>query len=152
MSEETAWTTEYDRTSETLRWLRDKRRGHRSRRNRDLGVIGYSLVLLAGGYGTTFVYRFARRLQHAAAHGDALEAIRRALPAGLVLLALGLALIAARDALWRGPVLVPGPDAAWLLGQPVDRARVLRPYFRLSAGLAVAGGLLCAVAGGSCYT
>ncbi|WP_330318665.1 DUF6297 family protein [Streptomyces platensis] len=147
MSEETAWTSEYDRTSETLRWLRDKRRGHRSSRNRDLGVIGYSLVLLAGGYGTTFVYRFAKRLEHAAAQGDNLEAIRRALPAGLVLLALSLAVIAARDALWRGPVIVPGPDAAWLLSQPVDRTRVLRPYFRLTAGLAVAGGVLCAVAG-----
>ncbi|WP_266735226.1 DUF6297 family protein [Streptomyces platensis] len=131
-----------------MRWLRDKRRSHRSRRNRDLGVIGYSLVLLAGGYGTTFVYRFAKRLEHAAAHGDALEAIRRTLPAGLVLLALSLVVLAARDALWRGPVIVPGPDAAWLLSQPVDRARVLRPYFRLTAGLAVVAGVLCAVAGG----
>ncbi|WP_259670825.1 DUF6297 family protein [Streptomyces sp. ID38640] len=83
-----------------------------------------------------------------AAHGDVLEAIRRALPAGLVLLALSLAVIAARDALWRGPVIVPGPVAAWLLSQPVDRTRVLRPYFRLTAGLAVVGGVLCAVAGG----
>ncbi|MFE7539408.1 hypothetical protein [Streptomyces platensis] len=148
MSDATAWTPEYDRTSETLRWLRDKRRSHRSRRNRDLGVIGYSLVLLAGGYGTTFVYRFAKRLEHAAADGDALEAIRRTLPAGLVLLALSLVVLAARDALWRGPVIVPGPDAAWLLSQPVDRARVLRPYFRLTAGLAVIAGVLCAVAGG----
>ncbi|MFJ3950834.1 DUF6297 family protein [Streptomyces libani] len=94
------------------------------------------------------VYRFAERLEHVAAHGDVLEAIRRALPAGLVLLALSLAVIAARDALWRGPVIVPGPVAAWLLSQPVDRTRVLRPYFRLTAGLAVVGGVLCAVAGG----
>ncbi|MFJ8673842.1 DUF6297 family protein [Streptomyces sp. NPDC093589] len=145
---EPGWTVEDDdHTPETLRWLRTKRRAHRRQRHRDLAVVVYSVLLIAAGYGTTFVYRFARNLQHDALHGDTAAAIGAALPAALVFLALGLALLAARDALWRGPVVVPGPDAAWLLGQPVDRARVLRPWFRLTAGLGVLAGVLAAVAG-----
>ncbi|WP_327393257.1 hypothetical protein OG533_32825 [Streptomyces sp. NBC_01186] len=145
--DDAAWTPESDRTPETLRRLRELRRGHRSRRNRELGLAGYTVLLLVLGYGSTFGYRFARQLEYAAAQGDTAEALRRALPSALVLLALALALAAARDALWRGPVIVPRPDVAWLLGQPVDRARVLRPAFRLTASLALAAGVLCAAVG-----
>ncbi|MFD0384030.1 hypothetical protein ACFQ2B_22235 [Streptomyces stramineus] len=70
--------------------------------------------------------------------------MRRALPALFTLLTGALALAAARDALWRGPVVVPGPAVGWLLAQPVRRAAVLRPWFRLSAGLAVVPALLVA--------
>ncbi|MEV0368788.1 DUF6297 family protein [Streptomyces sp. NPDC050636] len=146
--DEPSWTIEDDdRTPETLRWLRTKRRAHRRRRQRDLAVVMYSVILLAAGYGTTFVYRFAQNVRYDALHGDAAAAIGRALPSGLVFLALAIALLAARDALWRGPVVVPGPEASWLLAQPVDRARVLRPWFRRTAGLAVLAGVLASVAG-----
>jgi hypothetical protein len=148
VADEPVWTAaDDDRTPETLRWLRTRRRRHRRQRHRDLAVVLYTVLLLAAGYGTTFAYRFAQHLHHDALHGDTGAAIGRALPGGLVFLALGLALLAARDALWRGPVVVPGPDAAWLLDQPVDRGRVLRPWFRLTAGLALLAGVLAAVAG-----
>ncbi|WP_369208122.1 hypothetical protein, partial [Streptomyces sp. PU-14G] len=142
-----AWSAEYDRTRETLTWLRDKRRAHRGQRNRDLAVTVYGLLLLGVGYGSTLGYRFAQRLGHLAAHDGTVEAIRRALPAVLVLMACGLAVLAARDALWRGPVLVPRPALSWPLAQPVRRDRVLRPAFRLTAVLMTVGGMLCAVGG-----
>ena len=141
------WTPDLDRTTETLSRLRELRRDHRGRRKRELGVLAYTLFLFALGYGSTLGYRFARQLEYAAAQGDTAEALRRALPSSLVLAALALALAAARDALWRGPVVVPRPALAWLLDQPVDRARVLRPAFRLTAVLALAAGVLGAEGG-----
>ena len=50
-----------------------------------------------------------------------------ALPAGLTALALLVLLMLVRDALWRGPVTVPGATVDWLLGTLVDRRRLLRP-------------------------
>ncbi|MFF8281681.1 hypothetical protein ACF06W_03035 [Streptomyces albus] len=142
-----AWGPEDDRTEETLRLLRDKRRAHRGQRRRDLAVGGYVALLFAVGYGSTLGYRFVRDLEHLAAQDGVTEALRRALPAVLLLLVCGLALLAARDALWRGPVLVSRPDLSWLLSQPVRRERVLRPVFRWTLGLLTAAGALCAVGG-----
>src|SRR5439155_100296 len=74
-------------------------------------------------------------------------------PPPRVLCAAGPALVAhhllalqakARDALWRGPVTVPAPAVAWLMPLPIDRARLLRPRYRISA---VAAGLLGAAVG-----
>ncbi|MGP3973628.1 hypothetical protein ACTWQF_06210 [Streptomyces sp. 8N114] len=141
------WTDADDRTPETLRWLHVKRRAYRKQRNRDLAVTGYAVLLLAIGYGSTLGYRFVQRLGHLTAQDGTAEAVRRAMPAALVLLACGLAVLAARDALWRGPVLVPRHDLAWLLAQPVRRAKVLRPAFRLTVVLSAVGGALCAVGG-----
>ncbi|EPD93420.1 hypothetical protein HMPREF1486_03937 [Streptomyces sp. HPH0547] len=142
-----AWGPEDDRTEETLRLLRDKRRAHRGQRRRDLAVSGYVALLFAVGYGSTLGYRFVRDLEHLAAQDGVTEALRRALPAVLLLLACGLALLAARDALWRGPVLVSRPDLSWLLSQPLRRERMLRPVFRWTLGLLTAAGALCAVGG-----
>ncbi|MFI8853139.1 hypothetical protein ACIGW3_23525 [Streptomyces sp. NPDC053499] len=139
------WTDEDDRTPETLRWLRERRQAYRRQRNRDLAVTGYTLLLFAVGYGSTLGYRFVQRLGHLTAREETAEAVRRAFPAALVLLACALAVFAARDALWRGPVLVPRHEVSWLLSQPVRRERVLRPAFRLTAALMTACGVLGAV-------
>ena len=141
------WTDADDRTFETLHWLRVKRRAYRRQRNRDLAVSGYAALLLAVGYGSTLGYRFVQQLGHLTAQDGAADAVRRGMPAALVLLACGLAVLAARDALWRGPVLVPQPDLAWLLSQPICRERVLGPAFRLTVALTAVGGALCAVGG-----
>ncbi|MBH5338154.1 hypothetical protein IHE55_26575 [Streptomyces pactum] len=138
---------EDDRTAETLRWLVRKRRAERRRRSRDLVVLAYTVVLAAIGYGGGYTALLLRKLSLGADHGDLGEDIRQALPPAFTLLAAVLALIAARDALWRGPVVVPGPAVGWLLTQPVRREAVLRPRLRRSAALAVFGGLLTAAAG-----
>ncbi|MFD7511068.1 hypothetical protein ACFV5N_17295 [Streptomyces sp. NPDC059853] len=54
-----------------------------------------------------------------------LEALPGALPALLALALYG----AARTAVWRGPVRLPGEVVSWLLPTPVDRRRLLLPYW-----------------------
>ncbi|MEV5598532.1 hypothetical protein [Streptomyces sp. NPDC052496] len=145
--EAAVWTeADDDRTPETLRWLRAKRRAHHRQRRRDQAVLVYCVVLAALGYGSGYAHRFLSELKLGADHGTLGADLQRALPAAFVAGTLGLAVLAARDALWRGPVVVSGPAAGWLLAQPVRRGAVLRPAFRVSAGLAVAAGLLVAVA------
>ncbi|KUJ67671.1 hypothetical protein ACZ90_25740 [Streptomyces albus subsp. albus] len=137
---------EDDRTTEVRRWLRAKRRAHRRQRGRDLAVLVYTLVLLVVGYGSGYAYHFLRQARLGADHGGLGDDIRHTLPAAFTLLTLALGLLAARDALWRGPVVVPSPTAGWLLAQPVRRPVVLRPWLWLSSGLAVLAALLPAVA------
>ncbi|MFI1180950.1 hypothetical protein ACH4UT_15555 [Streptomyces sp. NPDC020799] len=145
---EPTWTEEEDdRTAETLAWLREKRRAHRRRKGRDLAVVIYTVVLALLGYGSGYAYHFLRQIRLGADYSGLGADVQRTLPALFTLLTAALALAAARDALWRGPVVVPGPSVGWLLAQPVRRARVLRPWFWLSAGLAVVPGLLLALAG-----
>ncbi|OIV37636.1 hypothetical protein BIV57_10055 [Mangrovactinospora gilvigrisea] len=141
------WGPEDDRTPVALAWLRIKRRAHRAQRNRDLGFILYAVVLIGIGWGSTVVYRTVHGLVLNSLHGNLGPALLRTLPAGLVLIGAALALLAARDGLWRGPVVVPGPTVSWLLGQPVDRARVLRPWFRNNALAGAVVGALCALGG-----
>ncbi|MFC0601510.1 hypothetical protein [Streptomyces palmae] len=137
---------EDDRTAEVRRLLRAKRRAHRRQRNRDLAVLVYALVLMAVGYGGGYTYHFLRQVRIGADHGGLGQDIQHALPAAFTLLTLAAGLLAARDARWRGPVVVPGPTVGWLLAQPVRRAAVLRPWLWLSAGLSVLAALLPAAA------
>jgi hypothetical protein len=138
---------EDDRTGETLAWLRRKRRAHRRQKARDLAVVVYSLLLAALAYGGGVAVHFLRDLGEAPAHGGLGAGVQRALPAVFAALGIALALVAARDARWRGPVVLPGPAVGWLLAQPVRRAALLRPRLWLSAALAVLPGLLAGLAG-----
>ncbi|RLV08595.1 hypothetical protein CTZ27_07340 [Streptomyces griseocarneus] len=148
LDDEPGWTEEDDdRTAETLRWLREKRRDHRRQKGRDIAVVVYTLVLIVAGYGGGYAFHFLRQVRLGADYGGLGADVQRTLPAFFALLTVGLVLAAARDALWRGPVVLPGPSVGWLLAQPVRKGRVLRPWFRLSAGLALVPGLLGAAAG-----
>ncbi|MFF7197821.1 hypothetical protein ACFZAM_29480 [Streptomyces sp. NPDC008079] len=143
------WSEEDDdRTAETLAWLKRKRRAHRREQGRDLAVLLYSVLLGGIGYGSGVAVHFLRELENGADYSGVGRDLQRGLPALFTTLTVALALFAARDALWRGPVVVPGPTVGWLLAQPVRRAAVLRPWFRLSAGIALIPGLLVGVAGG----
>ena len=146
--DEAGWTEEDDdRTAETLSWLRRKRRAHRRQQGRDLAVLLYCLLLAGLGYGSSFVLQFLRELEGGPGYGGFGTDLQRGLPAAFTTLTVALAVVAARDALWRGPVVLPGPAVGWLLSQPVRRAAVLRPWFRLSAGLALLPGVLVGTAG-----
>ncbi|MEW1861539.1 hypothetical protein AB0399_14360 [Streptomyces sp. NPDC088194] len=136
-----------DRTTETLAWLRTKRKAHRRRQGRDLAVLLYSVLLAVVGYGSGLAVHFLRGLDEGTDYGGFGAGLTRGLPALFTALSLLLFLVSARDALWRGPVVLPGPAVGWLLAQPVRRAAVLRPWFRLSAGLALIPGVLGGVAG-----
>lgn len=141
------WTEEDDdRTAETLAWLKHKRRAHRRERGKDMAVLAYCLLLAGIGYGSSFVVSFLRQLEDGADYGGFGRDLQRGLPALFTTLTVALAVFAARDALWRGPVVVPGPTVGWLLAQPVRRATVLRPWFRLSSGIALFPGLLIGIA------
>ncbi|MGK5545754.1 hypothetical protein ACSNOH_13635 [Streptomyces sp. URMC 127] len=149
-ADEPAWSEEEDdRTAETLRWLRQKRKGHRRQKGRDIAVYVYTAVLLGAGYGGGYLVYFLRQIRLGADYSAVAAHVQGVLPALFTLLTAGLALLAARDALWRGPVVVPAPSVGWLLAQPVRRATVLRPWFWLSAGVsavtALAAGAAAAV-------
>lgn len=137
-----------DRTAETVQWLRRKRRAHRRQRGQDLAVMAYCVLLGVVAYGSGLVVHSLRGLSEGAGYGRYGADVQRGLPALFTALTLTLALLAARDALWRGPVVLPAPSVGWLLAQPVRRAAVLRPWFRLSAGLALLPGVLGGVAAG----
>ncbi|MFI0721597.1 hypothetical protein [Streptomyces sp. NPDC021224] len=133
---------EDDRTDEVMTWLRGRRRARRRAKGRELAVAVYTVVIALAGYGSSFVVSFLRGLDDGGAHGAVARELRAAMPALAAFGAVALGVLAARDALWRGPVVVPGPTAGWLLAQPVRRERVLRPWFWLTAGLAPLAGLL----------
>ncbi|WP_327289230.1 hypothetical protein [Streptomyces sp. NBC_01198] len=148
--EDVPWSEEDDdRTDEALAWLRRKRRAHRRAKGRELAVLVYTVLIAVAGYGSSFAVSFLRGLEDGSGYADAARDLRAAMPALFALLTVGVAVLAARDALWRGPVVVPGPAVGWLLAQPVRRGRVLRPWFRLSAGLALIPGVLAGVGGAS---
>jgi hypothetical protein len=147
-TDDTPWSEDDDdRTDETLAWLRRKRRAHRRARGKEMAVVAYTVAIALAGYGSSFAVSFFRGLRDGSGYAHAASDLRAGMPALFVFGALALALVAARDALWRGPVVVPGPTAGWLLAQPVKRERVLRPWFRLTAGLAAGAGVLGGLAG-----
>jgi hypothetical protein len=148
--EDAPWSEEDDdRTEETLAWLRRKRQAHRRAKGRETAVLVYTVLIAVAGYGSSFAVSFLRGLEDGSGYADAARDLRAGMPALFAFCALGAGVLAARDALWRGPVVVPGPSVGWLLAQPVKRGRVLRPWFRLSAGLSLLPGLLAGVGAAS---
>jgi len=128
-----------DRTAETTRWLRARRGAGRVRR---FAYVSYvALVLLLGWYGL-FAIGLFHEIGHRSPLADSAGAVARTLPSGLVLAALAGFFLTVRDALWRGPVILPRPDVDWLLALPVRRRPVLLPWFALSAGIWALAALL----------
>jgi len=135
-----------DWTDETLALLRALRAPHRRSRAGQIGYAVYSVVLLVMSWGGLFsIGLFANASMGANYTGDGPKLLA-ALPSAVCALCLGLMLVVARDALWRGPVVAPRATVDWLLMQPVRPARVLRPWFWVSCAIALLPGVLAALA------
>jgi hypothetical protein len=122
-----------DSTRTTIALLRELRRGRARKRAGDAAFWIYVIALVVAVYGGAQIAAAFRALRHPPVPGAGTAHLLHAAPYGIAALALVLLLVLLRDALWRGPVTLPQPTVDWLLGTPVDRGRLLRPRFRLSA-------------------
>jgi len=142
----TATTTTGATTAEVLVWLR-RTRGQRRRKLGKAAYAGYVIALVVVLYGYP-VFDWARRtLGETQLRNDTGPVVARSvLPAvaGLVLVALG---VFVRNARWRGPVVVAAADVGWLLPQPLDRGRVLRPRLFTTTVITATGGVLLGLLG-----
>ena len=135
-----------DWTDETLELLRALRAPHRRSRAGQIGYGVYSFVLFVASWGGLFsLGLFANASMGANYTADGPDLLA-ALPAGVVAVSLGLMLVVARDALWRGPVVAPRATVDWLLVQPIRPGPLLRPWFWVSCAIAVVPGLIASAA------
>jgi len=129
-----------DSTEPTISLLRELRRGRARRQAASAAYWIYVVVLLVAFYGGAQIASTFHTVAHPPLPGAQASRILPAVPAGLAALALLMLVVLLRDALWRGPVTLPQVTVDWLLDTPVDRGRLLRPRFRMSAAAAVAAG------------
>ena len=129
-----------DSTGPTFALLRELRRGRARKQAASIAFWVYLALFIVAVWGGSLIVAAYRALRHPPPPTGLSLRVLHALPAGLAALALLVLLLLVRDALWRGPVTVPGATVDWLLGTPVDRRRLLRPRFRLSASGAIAAG------------
>ncbi len=129
-----------DSTGPTFALLRELRRGRGRKQAASIAFWIYLALFTVAVYGGSLIVAAYRALRHPPPPTEASLRWLHAAPAGLTALALLVLLVLLRDALWRGPVTVPGATVDWLLSTPVSRRRLLRPRFRLSAaGMLLAG-------------
>jgi len=129
-----------DSTGPAFALLRELRRGRARKQAASIAFWIYLALFIVAVWGGSLIVAAYRALRHPPPPTGLSLRVLHALPAGLAALALLVLLLLVRDALWRGPVTVPGATVDWLLGTPVDRRRLLRPRFRLSASGAIAAG------------
>ena len=129
-----------DSTEPALSLLRELRRDHARKRAASVAYWVYLIALILAFYGGSQIASAFHRLRHPPPPSAPTPHVLHAAPAGLAALALLVFLVLLRDALWRGPVTVPQVTVDWLLDTPVDRGRLLRPRFRVSAALATMAG------------
>jgi hypothetical protein len=129
-----------DSTRPTMSLLRELRRGRARQRAASAAYWVYLAALLVAFYGGSQIAAALHDLRHPPPPTAQAPRVLHAAPYGLAALALLLLLVLLRDALWRGPVTLPQPTVDWLLDTPVDRGRLLRPRFRMSAAVATLAG------------
>jgi hypothetical protein len=137
-----------DWTDDTLALLRALRAPHRRSRAGQIGYVVYVGLMIVLSWGGMFsLGAFANASMGADYTGHDVQLLA-ALPSGVCALGLGLILVVARDALWRGPVVAPRATVDWLLSQPVRPGPVLRPWFWISCAIALVPGVLAAAGAG----
>ena len=138
------WTPEDDWTDEALTLLRALRAPYRRSRAGQIGFAVYCVLLFIVVWGVTPSFGLLLQSSMGADYTGHGPALLSALPSGIAAAALATLLLAARDGIWRGPVIPPRPTADWLLPQPIEPRRVLRPWFWLSCALAATPGIIAA--------
>jgi hypothetical protein len=134
-----------DSTGSTIALLRELRRGRTRRRTASAAYWVYLIGLVVAFYGGSQIAAAFHALRHPPPATALTLRVLHAAPAGLAALALIVLLVLLRDALWRGPVTLPQVTVDWVLGTPVDRGRLLRPRFRVSAAVAVLAGAVVGI-------
>jgi hypothetical protein len=134
-----------DSTEPTISLLRELRRDQVKKRAANAAYWVYLVALVAGLYGGTQIAAAFRALRRPPPPTAQTPLALHAAPYALTVVALVVLLALLRDALWRGPVTLPQVTVDWLLGTPVDRGRLLRPRFRISAVLTVAAGAVVGI-------
>jgi hypothetical protein len=127
-------------TEPTIALLRELRRGRGRQRAASAAYWIYVVGLIVVVYGGAQIASAFHALRHPPPPTGLTPRVLHAAPAGLAALAVIVLLVLLRDALWRGPVTLPQVTVDWVLGTPVDRGRLLRPRFRVSAAGAVVAG------------
>ena len=130
-----------DSTGPTISLLRELRRARARQRAANAAYWIYLVVLTVALYGGSRIAATAHDVRHPPLPTAQTPHVLHAAPYGLAALALLLLLVLVRDALWRGPVTLQQPAVDWLLDTPVDRGRLLRPRFRMSAAVATLAGV-----------
>jgi hypothetical protein len=126
-----------DTTEPALTLLRELRRGRSKRHASDVAYWIYLALLLVLFFGYQQIAAAYRALAHPPLPGPHAPQVLAAAPGALAALGLLVLLVLLRDALWRGPVTLSPAAVDWLLATPVDRGRLLRPRFRMSAVITV---------------
>jgi hypothetical protein len=134
-----------DSTGATIALLRELRRGRTRRRAASAAYWVYLIGLVVAFYGGSQIAAAFHALRHPPPSTALTLRVLHAAPAGLAALALIVLVVLLRDALWRGPVTLPQVTVDWVLGTPVDRGRLLRPRFRVSAAVAVLAGAVVGI-------
>jgi hypothetical protein len=119
------------------------RRRRRARGSR-LAYVAYVAILAAVVYGGPLILRAVRSVERTPRHTGATTHLLLAMPDSLSALMLLVVVALARQATWRGPVVLAAADADWLLPLPLSRTTLLRPKFDASV---VSGAVLAGLAG-----
>ena len=130
-----------DSPGPTISLLRELRRARARQRAANAAYWIYLVVLTVALYGGSRIAATAHDVRHPPLPTAQTPHVLHGAPYGLAALALLLLLVLVRDALWRGPVTLQQPAVDWLLDTPVDRGRLLRPRFRMSAAVATLAGV-----------
>ncbi|MFD0266120.1 hypothetical protein ACFVGY_05910 [Streptomyces sp. NPDC127106] len=137
-----------DRTARVLAHLHAARRAAREEKRRSAALTLYGIALVGAFWGAPALLAAAGAGRSGAQAPVVVSHLVAGLPVLLPSVLLSVVLLMARAAVWRGPVLVDRPSAAWLLPTPALRGPVLLPRLAASAGSAAAVALVLGGAGG----
>jgi hypothetical protein len=131
-------------TADVWSFLAEVRHRRRRVRRGRLAYPVYVAILAVLVYGGPAIASAVRSVQHDVTPTVTTTRLLAAMPASLSAVILVGLVALARQATWRGPVVVSSADADWMLPLPLSRAKMLRPRLRSSL---ITGVVLAVLAG-----